>query len=182
VLTITDSGDIPMNYVATCKGEDVQIKVGETDLGSYSVRVDGDFFLVDFFSAQENIYSLIIDHHSYEVDIDEGGRDQYSVLLKDDHFDVQIVDEKKKKLAEKLGAKAGGLQEIKSPMAGNIWKLMKNQGDTVKEGEVLLILEAMKMENEIRSPIEGVVTSMNAVEGAAVSAGALLCLLEPAEK
>mgnify|MGYP002637522292 CR=1 FL=1 len=171
-----------MNYVATFKSEDVRVKVEESGPGLYRVRVDGEEFEVDFFSAQENIYSLIIDNHSYEVDIDEVGRDQYSVLLKDDHFDVQIVDEKKKKLAEKLGAKAGGRQEIKSPMAGNIWKLMKNQGDNVSEGEVLLILEAMKMENEIRSPIEGVVTSMSAVEGTAVSAGALLCLLEPTEK
>ncbi|MCK4509340.1 MAG: acetyl-CoA carboxylase biotin carboxyl carrier protein subunit, partial [Desulfuromonadales bacterium] len=86
------------------------------------------------------------------------------------------------KLAEKLGAGASGRQEIKSPMAGSIWKLLKNQGDAVKEGEVLLILEAMKMENEIRSPIEGVVTSMDVEEGSTVSAGTRLCLVESAEK
>ncbi len=66
-------------------------------------------------------------------------------------------------------------------MAGNIWKVQKKQGDRVKKGEVLLILEAMKMENEICSPIDGIVTSMNALENGSVAAGALLCLLDQSE-
>jgi biotin carboxyl carrier protein len=171
-----------MNYAATFKGEDLRVKVEESEPGLFRVCIDGETYEVDFFDAQDNIFSLIIDHQSYEIDIDEVGCGNYSVLLKGDHFDVQIVDEKKKKLAEKLGAGASGRQEIKSPMAGNIWKLMKSQGDTVTEGEVILILEAMKMENEIRSPIDGVVTTMNSVEGSAVSAGALLCQIDPVEK
>jgi biotin carboxyl carrier protein len=172
---------MPMNYVATFKGVDLPVKIEEPGLGRYRVRVDGEVYDVDFFNAQENIYSLIIDHQSYEVDIDEIGDGNYSVQLKDDHFDIHIVDENKKKLAEKLGAGTCGRQEIKSPMAGNIWKVLKKQGDSVQEGEILLILEAMKMENEIRSPIEGFVTSMNVVEGSPVSAGSLLCLLDPEE-
>ena len=170
-----------MNYVVTFKGKNLPVKVEESGPGLYRVRVAGEAYEVDFFNTQENIYSLIIEHQSYEVDIDEVDSGNYTVLLKEDHFDVQIIDEKKKKLTEKLGSGASGRQEIKSPMAGNIWKIMKNQGDSVKQGEVLLILEAMKMENEIRSPIEGIVTNLNAVEGSAVSAGALLCLLDPAE-
>lgn len=171
-----------MAYIATLKDENFRVEIEEPEPGLYRVRINDDDYEVDFFEAQESIYSLIIDHQSYEVDIDEVDNDIYSVMVKDDHFDVQLVDEKKKKLAEKLGAKASGRQEIKSPMAGNIWKLLKNQGDLVKEGEVLIILEAMKMENEIRSPIDGLVTSMSAVEGTAVSAGALLCQVDLAEK
>ena len=171
-----------MAYIATVKDENFRIKVEESKPGVYCVRINDEDYQVDFFKARENIYSLIIDHQSYEVDVDEIDNDIYSVMLKDDHFDIQIIDEKKKKMAEKFAGGRGKRQEIKSPMAGNIWKLLKNQGDTVKEGEVLIILEAMKMENEIRSPIEGVITSMNTVEGTAVSAGSPLCQIDPTEK
>ncbi len=171
-----------MAYIATIKDEDIRVEIEESEPGLYRVWINGADCKVDFFEARENLYSLIFDHQSYEVDIDEVENGSYSVMVKGDHFDVLVVDEKKKKLAEKLGAGAGGRQEIKSPMAGNIWKLLKNQGDFVKEGEVLIILEAMKMENEIRSPIDGLVTSVSAVEGAAVSAGALLCLIDPTEE
>lgn len=171
-----------MAYIATLNDEDFRVEIEESEPGRYRVRINDDNYEVDFFEAQQCIYSLIIDHQSYEVDIDEVDNDSYVVMVKDDHFDIQIIDEKKKKLAEKLGAGAGERQEIKSPMAGNIWRLLKGQGDIVKEGEVLIILEAMKMENEIRSPIGGLVTSMNAIEGTAVSAGALLCQVDPTGK
>jgi len=168
-----------MAYVAIYKDEDFRVKVEEPEPGHYSVQINDEVYEIDFFKAHENIYSLIIDHQSYEVDVDELDNGAYSVMLKDDHFDVQVVDERKKKLAEKLGAGESGQQEVKSPMAGSIWKLLKNKGAEVKEGEVLIILEAMKMENEIRSPIDGVVTSVDVEEGSTVSAGTRLCLVAP---
>lgn len=171
-----------MAYIATINEKKFQVEVEEPEPGRYQVRVNDDNCLVDFFEAQENIYSLIIDHQSYEVDIDQVERGSYSVMIKGDHFDVQIVDEKTKRLAETLSARAVGRQGVKSPMAGNIWRLLKSQGEIVKQGEVLIILEAMKMENEIRSPIDGFISSMCAVEGTAVSAGALLCMVDPVEK
>lgn len=170
-----------MNYRATCKGDDARIRVEETHPGVYRVRIDGEDFDVDFFNTRENIYSLIIGQKSYEVDINAEADSNYAVQLNGNHFDVAIVDERKRKLAEKMAVGSSGRQEIKSPMAGNIWKVLKQQGDSVHEGDVLLILEAMKMENEICAPTTGVVTSMNAIEGSAVTAGALLCQLDQPE-
>lgn len=170
-----------MNYSATCKGDEARIKVEEARPGVYRVRIDGEDLEVDFFNTRENIYSLIIGQQSYEVDINAEEEGNYAVQLNGNRFDVDITDERKRKLAEKMAAGNSGRQEIKSPMAGNIWKVLKQQGDRVEEGEVLLILEAMKMENEICAPATGVVTSMNAVEGSAVSAGALLCQLDQPE-
>jgi glutaconyl-CoA/methylmalonyl-CoA decarboxylase subunit gamma len=59
-------------------------------------------------------------------------------------------------------------------MPGNIWKVVVKEGQAVKEGETLIILEAMKMENEIPSPCDGVVASLHVAEGAAVNGGDLL--------
>ena len=66
---------------------------------------------------------------------------------------------------------------VESPMPGNAWKVLVKEGDQVKEGQVLIILEAMKMENDIMSPIDGVVASVNVVEGASVNGGDVLVSL-----
>lgn len=72
---------------------------------------------------------------------------------------------------------AAGGEEIKSPMPGNILAVNVKAGDTVAEGQVLMILEAMKMENEIMAPRAGTVTSVAVAKGATVESGALLCVL-----
>lgn len=68
---------------------------------------------------------------------------------------------------------AGGTT-VESPMPGNIWKVIVKEGQQVKEGETLIILEAMKMENEIPAPCDGVVASLHVAEGAAVNGGDIL--------
>ena len=74
-------------------------------------------------------------------------------------------------------APAGG-EQVTSPMPGNILAVNVAVGDTVKRGQVLMILEAMKMENEIMCPCDGKVASVNTSKGAAVETGALLCVIQ----
>ncbi|KAB3533797.1 biotin/lipoyl-containing protein [Alkaliphilus serpentinus] len=71
-----------------------------------------------------------------------------------------------------------GATTIESPMPGNIWKVLVKEGESVKEGQVLLILEAMKMENEIMAPADGVVASIHVSEGASVNGGDILISLK----
>ncbi len=71
-----------------------------------------------------------------------------------------------------------GAATITSPMPGNIWKVLVKEGEAVKEGQVLIILEAMKMENEIMAPADGVVASIHVKEGASVNGGDLLVALK----
>lgn len=74
-------------------------------------------------------------------------------------------------------APAAGGEKIVSPMPGNILNVNVKVGDAVKKGQVLLILEAMKMENEIMAPKDGTVTSVNVQKGSTVESGALLVTL-----
>lgn len=74
-------------------------------------------------------------------------------------------------------ASAAGGDAVTSPMPGNILKVMVKAGDSVKRGQVLLILEAMKMENEIVAPKDGVVQAVNVNEGNTVDTGASLVVL-----
>ena len=71
---------------------------------------------------------------------------------------------------------AGG-EKVCAPMPGNILAVNVSNGSAVKKGDVLMILEAMKMENEIMAPCDGTVTSVAAAKGAAVESGALLCTI-----
>ncbi|HZK56830.1 MAG TPA: biotin/lipoyl-containing protein [Clostridia bacterium] len=71
-----------------------------------------------------------------------------------------------------------GATTIEAPMPGNIWKVGVEEGQEVKAGDVLIILEAMKMENEILAPVDGVVASVHVVQGASVNGGDVLVSLE----
>ncbi len=73
-------------------------------------------------------------------------------------------------------APAGG-EKVCAPMPGTILSVNVSNGSAVKKGDVLMILEAMKMENEIMAPCDGTVTSVAAAKGAAVESGALLCTI-----
>ena len=74
-------------------------------------------------------------------------------------------------------AAPGGGEQVTSPMPGTILSVNVAQGDSVRKGQVLMILEAMKMENEILSPRDGVVASVHTTKGASVETGTLLCAL-----
>ena len=79
--------------------------------------------------------------------------------------------------APAAAAPAGG-EQITSPMPGNILSVNVAVGDTVKRGQVLMILEAMKMENEIMCPCDGKVASIHTTKGSSVESGALLCVIQ----
>ena len=74
-------------------------------------------------------------------------------------------------------APAGG-EKVTAPMPGNILSVNVTAGQSVKRGQVLLVLEAMKMENEIMAPCDGVIASVNTSKGSAVESGALLCVIQ----
>lgn len=78
----------------------------------------------------------------------------------------------------KPSAAPAGATTIEAPMPGNIWKVVAKEGQAVKTGDVLVILEAMKMENEIMAPNDGVVASIHVAEGAAVNGGDILVSLK----
>ena len=75
-------------------------------------------------------------------------------------------------------AASGAGESINAPMPGNLLSVNVAAGDTVKKGQVLMVLEAMKMENEIMAPRDGKVTAVAVAKGAAVESGALLCTIQ----
>ena len=94
-------------------------------------------------------------------------------------FHLEAFDERTKLLSGAAAAAVSGPQRVEAEMPGKVVKVAHAAGDAVAEGEGVVILEAMKMENEIPSPIDGVLTELGVAEGDTVEAGALLFTVEP---
>ena len=107
-------------------------------------------------------YRVTVNGTAYEITLEEIG-----------------VDEATAKTAEKPAAPVlgGEGENVSSPMPGNILAVNVKNGDAVKKGDVLMILEAMKMENEITSPCDGTVKALNVSKGSAVETGTVLCVI-----
>ncbi len=126
------------------------------------VTVDGEVLSVDFFSIdQATAYSLLLDHDSYEILVNED-EGEYQVLLQGYLFNVRVEDERARRLAQASRGFAPGSGEIhvKAPMPGMIVSVPVTEGQVVKKGDVLIILESMKMENELKAPRDGTVSAV----------------------
>ena len=124
-----------------------------------------------------------------EEDEDETVEHTYQVEVSGKRFDVRVVGppfaggagpangaapaaKPKPKRAERKGGAAGGPDLVESPLQGNMWKVLVEQGQAVEEGQILCIIEAMKMENEITAPKAGVVEELHVKEGEPIQTGA----------
>lgn len=123
------------------------------------------------------IYTVTINNKEYEVEVEKGKAN----ILKTKEIAIQKAPEPMKisaPAAEVVSAPAAtapaaqeGADIVKAPMPGTILNIRVNQGSNVKQGEILVILEAMKMENEILAPRDGVVMQLFVTKGSSVSTG-----------
>ena len=152
---------VKRQYFATVDGFEGELVVDltENEPSKYKVVIDEKEYDVDFEQINETIYSVIIDGRSYAVDMTEKG-DNFDVIVDGEHYDVEILDEMKRLMKLRTSSSVEGRQVIEAQMPGYIWKMLKEVGDEVKAGEPIMILVAMKMENEIKSPKDGVVTEI----------------------
>lgn len=118
-------------------------------------------------------YRITVNGQGYDVTVEEVGAGAPPVPRTASAAPISALPNAPKP-ASGPGAAAPGATMVKAPMPGTLLGYKAAKGQTVKRGEVLVILEAMKMENEIVSPVDGVVTALGAAEGSAVSTGDLL--------
>ena len=166
-------------FARTKKGEEPQA-VDVTPLGEsrYSVTLGGVKHELESLVLPHGAVSLIIDGHSYAVEFEEAG-DEVKVLVKGQVTKVDVADERKLRLrAAAAGFTVEGKQTVSAPMPGKVVKVFVKAGDEVKEGQGLVVIEAMKMENELRAPHDATVAVLHVSEGAAVENGAKLVVVE----
>lgn len=115
-------------------------------------------------------YKVVVDGVEYEIGIEQLESDQGNVAAP-----AQPAPVAEKKVQQPAAQPGGNV--VKCPMPGTIMSVKVSQGSAVKKGQVLMVLEAMKMENEILAPQAGTIASINVQAGAAVNTGAILCTL-----
>ncbi len=144
--------------------------------GRLKCAIDGKAIEADAVEISPGIYSLLIHGRSYEVRVDEHP-DGLRVHTGHREFPVKVVDPRAWRGARDGTLEAEGRQQIHAPMPGKVVRVLVKQGDAVEAGKGLLVVEAMKMQNEIRAPKSGAVERLLAREGQAVNAGDLLAVI-----
>ena len=155
-----------MKYITTVGEKQFLVEI----IDDRHVSVDGKVYEVDFESVSgQPVYSLIVDgksHESYVAQVD----DIWQVLMRGRLYPVTVEDEREKRLRAAAG---GGVAEtgefhLKAPMPGLVVTIPVEEGQEVKKGQVLLILESMKMQNELKSPRDGIVNRIKVKAGESV--------------
>ena len=163
-----------MRYYARVGGNEYIV-----DIENESVLLDGEVVDVDLRqSGVDELYSMLFGGRSYELLIDPG-RFSYDVTLKGELFAVQMEDERTRRLStnRKLVLPQGELA-ITAPIPGLVVKVLVSEGDEIKEEQPLVLLEAMKMENELRAVRPGRVKAVKVAAGQRVEQNAVLLVLE----
>lgn len=172
-----------MNYeVSEKKGETKTVGLVEISENQFEITIDGRTVHVDAAKSGKTIYSIIEDGKQFEVIIDENGAHGFDVLVASQLFHLEARDERSRLLASSAKAVVTGPQRVDAEMPGKVVKIVAPVGTAVTEGQGVVILEAMKMENEIKSPVEGTITELGVSEGQTVESGALLFVVAPSEK
>jgi len=147
----------------------------ERDNGHYVVEVDGVRHLVDAHKLEGDFYSILTANRSYEVSVEPRG-EAYHVRHGAAEQLVRLTDPGR--LAREAGAAGPGPERLVSQMPGKVVRVLVAEGDAVDAGQGIVVVEAMKMENEIASSKPGRVASLAVEAGQRVEGGALLAVIE----
>jgi biotin carboxyl carrier protein len=135
-------------------------------------------FTWDMTDKENRIFYIIKDHKSYTVEVLKTDADEKNFILRVNGNKYQVdVKDKFDELLKSLGfdnLNANKVNEIKAPMPGLVLDIRVNEGDSIKKGDPVLVLEAMKMENIIKSPVDGIIKKINVKKGLAVEKNQVL--------
>jgi biotin carboxyl carrier protein len=155
-----------MKYIATVNGHEYPVEV----IDEHHIRLNGAAQEIDFVAiGDQPVYSLIIEGKSYEAYISPEG-ETWQVLLIGRQYEVKIEEEREKRLGRPVHTSPAesGEFHLKAPMPGLIVSVAVQEGQEVQKGQVLLVLESMKMQNELRAPRPGKVERIRVCAGESV--------------
>ena len=168
-----------MKLTAELAGEKYEISLRQTG-ESVSAEIDGRAYELEAHQIEPNVYLLKHENKIYQIFVapNEKTGAPFSVNLQNYDLEIKLTDPKRMRSAAGAGANADGAAEIKTAMPGKVVRVLVEQGSAVKQGDGVLIVEAMKMQNEMKSPKDGTIKEIRTSEGATVNAGDILAIIE----
>jgi biotin carboxyl carrier protein len=161
-----------MRYHVTVAG-----RTFEVELGAEGVTVDGTRAVADLAHVNgTDAHSLLLDGGSYRVVATRTAAGAWELHMRGRRLAVEAVDERTQAIREMTGAGSGptGPRPVRAPMPGLVVKVEVSEGDSVEPGQGLVIVEAMKMENELRAEVAGVVARVHVAPGQPVDKDQIL--------
>jgi len=165
-----------MVYDVIVDGKAHRLELNKVGAG-WSCRLDGQEVHVDAVLPRRDVLSLLVDGHAYEVKREQTGGDLH-LWVGSTRYAVELRDPRS------LRARKSGAQDEKGPrkivalMPGRVVRVLAAEQAEVEAGQGIVVVEAMKMQNEIKSPKKGIVRKIAAAPGAAVNAGDVLAIVE----
>lgn len=164
------------NFFVTINDKKVKIEFN----GQTNLSINDKEYNYSISELNVNTYRLNIGDKSFLVSANKNSNNTYNITLDGKVFETKVLTELQEKASTLIESKKvkHSKTTIKSPMPGMILKIKKKIGDSITQGESILILEAMKMENDIRSPVSGIIREIRIKEGEAVEKGVELLTIE----
>src|ERR1035437_8065585 len=143
----------------------------------WACRFDGQEVHIDAVIPRRDVLSLLIDGHAYEIKREQTATDLH-MWVGSTRFAVELRDPRSLRSRQRAAGDEKGPRKILAPMPGRVVRLLVAENSEVEAGQGIVVVEAMKMQNEIKSPKKGVVKKISATPGAAVNPGDVLAIVE----
>jgi biotin carboxyl carrier protein len=143
-------------------------------------EIDGRKMEVEAYSRQPGTYLLLSEGRVYECRVEkaETNRESVEVTVGSDSYSITLIDPKRLRATQGSSSHTDGAAQIVAPMPGKVVRVLVEAGAEVEAGAGIVVVEAMKMQNEMKSPKAGRITIINVAAGATVNAGDVLAVVE----
>ncbi len=165
-----------VTYEVMVDGKPFRVELNRTD-GRLECKLDGQPVDIDAQMTARDVLSLIIGGRSYEIKRAVGQADTHMVVGLA-RYETEVRDPRSFRARKAAASEATGPKKLVSPMPGKVVRVLIPKGGEVDAGQGVIVVEAMKMQNEIKSPKKGIVQQVLAAEGTAVNAGQALAIVE----
>jgi len=165
-----------MLYDVTIDDKTYRLELARSE-GAWRCRLDGQEVQVDGVLARHDTLSLLIDGKAYEVKRERTATGLY-LSLGQGRYSAELRDPRSLRGRQRRASADPGLKKLIAPMPGKVVRVLLRENAEVEPGQGVLVVEAMKMQNEVRSPKKGVVQKILADVGTAVNAGDVLAIVE----
>ena len=166
-----------MTYDVVVDGKTHRLELTRGE-STWHCTVDGESMEVDAALTARDILSLLIDNKAYEIKRERSLQGELHMVIGSARYAVDVQDPRSLRTRRATAGTEAGPQKVTAAMPGKIVRIMVQEKDEVTAGQAILVMEAMKMQNEIKSPKAGRVQKLLTSEGSTVNAGDTLAVIE----
>lgn len=162
-----------MKLFAEIKNQTHKIKI-ERKAEKIFAEIDEKYYELEASEPEPNVFLLKYNNQIYQAYVAPNNL----VSLGKHQFEITLTDPKRLRGSSVTSEQNDGASEIKTAMPGKVVRVLVDQGSEIKQGESVIVVEAMKMQNEMKSPKDGVIKEIRFHEGSTVNAGDILVVIE----